>query len=122
MLTKWLDERQVGALAGRTREEQISWQITHRQIARDTGAPLTSGALEAELNQLRGTVFKGRQHAYRNQEGTDRMLKVWQLERNGAALERRYARVITEHLTTGGGIPDRRRIINDRPGQHSLRQ
>jgi hypothetical protein len=121
-LTNWLDERQVGALAGRTREEQISWQITHRQTARDAGAPLTSGALEAELNQLRGTVIKGRQHAYRNQARTNRMLMLWQLERNGASLERRYARVITEHLTTGGGIPDRRRAVNDRRGQHSLRQ
>jgi hypothetical protein len=121
VLTTWLDERQVGALAGRTREEQISWQITNRQLARNAGVPRTSGALESELNRLRGEVFKGRQHAYRNQARTNRMLMLWQLERNGAALERRYARVITDRLTAGGGIPERRRVINDRHGQHTLR-
>jgi hypothetical protein len=60
----------VGALAGRTREQQISWQIPNRARMRDAGVSRTTGALEAELNQLRG-VFKGRQHAYRNQERTN---------------------------------------------------
>jgi hypothetical protein len=38
-LITWLDERQVGALAGRTREEQITWQAANRDAIRDAGVP-----------------------------------------------------------------------------------
>jgi hypothetical protein len=105
---------------GRTREEQISWQIANRSPIEAAGRPRTTGALEAELTSLRGVV-KGRQHAYRNQERTNRMLQLFQLQRNGQALTRRYTRIIRDHLKTHGGETIvKRRTLYD-AGEHTLR-
>jgi len=94
--------------------ERIAWQLAHARAA-DT----TTDVLEQKLGLLREQL-SGRRGNLRNRERTNRLLMLVQLELNGLADERGYARIIEEELLARGGRADRRRAILD-PGGSSLR-
>jgi hypothetical protein len=118
-LVKWLD-KQV-PLTGRTREEQLTWQAANRDKVMRARLPVTTGGLERELGLLRAR-FKGRQHAFRNQERTNRMLQLVLLDRNDIGIASHYRRILREHLDANHGFSaTRRKTLNEPAGHHSLR-
>jgi hypothetical protein len=97
------------ALGGRRLYEQIDWQLRQGLAVHARSA----GAVEGVLTYLRGDVFTRRVHVMRNQERTNRLLKLIQLERNGQADRNRYARIIHDHvLAAAGQSPPRRQIVD----------
>jgi hypothetical protein len=89
------------------------------QLARAEPSDMTTDALEEKLGLL-GGWFSGRRGNLRNRERTNRLLMLVQLELNGLADKRRYARIIEEELLARGGRAGRRRAILDPTGS-SLR-
>jgi hypothetical protein len=95
-------------------DEQIG-----RQLDRAEPSEKTTDLLEQKLGLL-GDLFSGRRGNLRNRERTNRLLMLVQLELNGLADKKRYARIIEEELLARGGRANPRRAIVDPTGS-SLR-
>lgn len=101
----------------------ITWQFARRgrldERSRDD--PLTTGGLESYVKPIETALYR-RRYGLKNQERLNRLLLLFQLEANGQADERAYAKEIRTWLEQTGGRPSTpRRAIADPAARPSLR-
>ncbi len=112
-VTRWLDEWQPILEAQYDRRGFRS--------TRPVNMPLTTGGLEAISRPIRDALHP-RRYGLKNRERLNRLLMLVQLDANGQASERDYAKQIRLWLEANGGRPAAtRRAVADRRGAPSLR-
>ena len=100
----------------------IASQLARRpRGAADTSdQPRSTGGLETFIKPIEAALYR-RRYGMKNRERLDRLLLLLQLEANGHADERGYAKEIRDWLALTGGRPaTARRVIADRSGRPSL--
>jgi hypothetical protein len=98
----------------------ISAQFARRGRPADD-RPLSTGGLEEFVKPLQDSLNR-RRYGIKNRARLNRLLLLFQLEANGHADERGYAKTIRERLETTGGRPSiPRRAIADSATRPSLR-
>ncbi|MCA1681426.1 MAG: hypothetical protein LC777_22005, partial [Actinobacteria bacterium] len=101
----------------------IASQLSRRRRgnADATDQPLSTGGLETFVKPIEAALYR-RRYGMKNRERLNRLLLLLQLEANGHADERRYAKDIREWLEPTGGRPSTaRRAIADPAARPSLR-
>ncbi len=85
------------------------------------GQANSNAAAEAELRWIAGQ-WSGRQGSYRNQERTNRLLKLMTLTRRGGATPSKWMDTISESLNSSGGRPTQKlRSVCEPLGHPGLR-
>ena len=86
-----------------------------------TDQPRSTGGLETFIKPIEAALYR-RRYGMKNRERLNRLLLLLQLEANGHADERGYAKDIRDWLELTGGRPGTaRRVIADPSGRPSLR-
>ena len=85
------------------------------------GQANSNAAAEAELRWIAGQ-WSGRQGSYRNQERTNRLLKLMTLTRRGGATPSKWMDTISKALKSSGGRPTQKlRTVCEPLGHPGLR-
>jgi hypothetical protein len=101
----------------------IASQLKRRPRASAGAAdqPRSTGGLETFIKPIEAALYR-RRYGMKNRERLNRLLLLLQLEANGHADERGYAKEIRDWLELTGGRPSTaRRVIADPSGRPSLR-
>ena len=92
-----------------------------RRPGRASDQPRSTGGLETFIKPIEAALYR-RRYGMKNRERLNRLLLLLQLQANGHADERGYAKDIRDWLELTGGRPGTaRRVIADPSGRPSLR-